>query len=297
MNPVFPASLVALVLASGCASVTHLGDPELSSAPPATAARESFEVRREIPYTPENWPLRQIGDLYLPDSPSPGPRPGVLLLHGGGWAAPERRDEMNGIARTLASHGYVVFNVTYRLTPLWQYPAPVDDLREAIRWLRRNADSLALDPDRIAAFGYSAGGHLAAMLGLMDGPRETRIQAVVAGGAPADMPLFDEGAVPVTLFLGGTREQVPEVYREASPITYIDRGDPPVFLYHASRDLIVSPEHARRFYAALGRAGVPRELYWMNGRHHVSGFLLDAGAVDTAAGFLNRVFGWREGGE
>jgi acetyl esterase/lipase len=268
-------------LAGGCA--THTGRPVDAVQPAAVSV--SFTEEKNVIYTPEGWPVTLVGDVYRPAMS--GPRPAVLLLHGGGWKAPERRSDMVSIARKLAERGYVVLNATYRTTPDWTYPAPVEDLREAIKWLRAQTKTLGVDPERVGVFGYSAGGHLAALLGLMDGPRETRVQAVVAGGAPSDLTLYTGGSL-VPAFMGGTLAEVPEVFAKASPVNHASAGDPPVFIYHGRWDRLVPAEHARRLAAALERAGVRHEIYWLEFRAHITAFVFEGGSEKAAIDFLDR---------
>jgi acetyl esterase/lipase len=194
---------------------------------------------------------------------------------------------MAHIARHLAQRGYVARNICYRLAPANHYPAPVEDLREAHGWMRRNALSLHVCADQIGVLGYPAGGHLAALVGGMDAPSKDCFQAVVAGGAPTDMRKFADG-LRVTDFMGGTRDKMAAVYAEASPITHISADDPPVFLYHGGSDQIVPTDHAKDYYEALQRAGVQGELFWLEKRGHVSAFLSDEPAITAAIDFLDR---------
>jgi acetyl esterase/lipase len=182
-----------------------------------------------------------------------------------------------------------VLNASYRGAPKWTYPAPVDDLKQALRWLRAHAREYAIDPQRVATFGYSAGGHLSELIGLMDGPAETRVQAVVAGGAPSDLTLFADDSRLVNNFMGARREKIPESYRAASPIHEVSAKNPPVFLYHATGDRLVPREHTEIMAAALTAAGVPHEIYWIKGRGHITGFIWDSGAEEAAITFLDRV--------
>ncbi len=215
------------------------------------------------------------------------PAPAVLLVHGGGWTGKDGRWQMNGIATQLVKRGYVVLNVTYRLAPRWIYPAPVEDLQEAVKWLRANAVGQGIDPDRIAAFGYSDGGYLAALTGLIEGPESSRIRAIVAGGAPGDLTFYPGGDL-VPQFLGGTQQQIPQRFHEASPVNYVTGNSPPMFLYHGSADKLVRPEHPLAMIAALEKNRVRHEVYWINGRDHIAAFLLPAGSVDAAIDFLDR---------
>ncbi|CAM2802550.1 alpha/beta hydrolase [Rariglobus hedericola] len=278
------APFVALACLGLFASMTGCAS---GSRQPAPARQTSYIRQDDIVYTPATWPQALEADLYLPKGA--GPFPGVLLIYGGGWKPSDNRYQMKSIAKQLAARGYVVMNAAYRGAPAFTYPAPVEDLREALRWLHAHADEYRLRTDRVATFGYSAGGHLAALVGLMDGPPELRVQAIVAGGAPSDLTLYPGGDL-VPAFLGGTIDQIPATFREASPINHISAGSPPVFLYHAGNDKLVPTEHAVRFEAALTAAGVSHEpVYWIKNRGHITGFLFDAGAEKAAITFLDRV--------
>lgn len=247
--------------------------------------KDGYAVSRDIVYTPENWPERVMGDLYRPQTH--GGSPAVLLIHGGGWTGKDGRWQMDPIAVRLAKRGYVVFNVTYRLAPRWRYPAPIDDLREAVKWMRRHAGENGIDPERIATFGYSAGGYLAAATGLVEGRGRSHIRAIVAGGAPSDLTFYPGGDL-VPQFLGGTQQQFPRRFREASPVNDVTRSSPPMFLYHGTADQLVKPEHPLAMIHTLGNSGVSHESYWIEGRGHVSAFLFPADAVDRAMEFLDR---------
>lgn len=251
------------------------------------AGAGGFETRRGLEY------VRTCGealtlDAYVPEGP--GPFPGVLVIHGGGWSA-RRPSDMAAISRALARRGYVALNVTYRLAPEHRYPAAVDDVREALRWARREAAALKLDPARVGAWGYSAGAHLAAMLGVEDGEDigpEDKVAAVVAGGTPAEFELWPKSPI-VTPFIGQTFAEAPDVWRAASPVSHAGPGDAPFFLYHGTKDVLVEPEQAKRMAAALAKAGVRHEVFWQRGRGHVSAFVFDGAAVRGALAFLDSV--------
>ena len=280
--------LAASLLLPGCAS--HLGRPE---APAKPEVHTGFRVARDLVYSPLDWPEVLKADVYTPDV---GPRsimfpplywPAVLLIHGGGWEGPDRRALMASIAERLAKRGYVVMNVNYRYAPQYQWPAPFEDLQEALKWLRAHAEQYGVRSDRVASFGYSAGGHLAALLGALGNSPETRVQAVVAGGTPSDLRKVADHPL-VLRFLGGDLQTVPERYRAASPLLQVKPGDPPVFLYHGGMDGLVKLGLAEDYRRALDAAGVPNELYIQRGRGHISAILTDGGAVDAATEFLDR---------
>jgi acetyl esterase/lipase len=231
------------------------------------------------------WPEKMPGDLYLPRRETPAPA--VLLVHGGGWEGMDGRWQMEPIAKQLAKRGYVVLNATYRLAPRWIYPAPVEDLQQAVKWLRDHALEHGIDPQRIAIFGYSAGGHLAALTGLIEGACDSHLRAIVSGGAPSDLTFYPAGRL-VPQFLGGTIQQIPARFREASPVNHVNKHSPPMFIYHGTGDQLVPVEHPLAMIAALNRKKVRYETFWVEGRDHIPTFLLPAGSVDAAVRFLDR---------
>lgn len=271
---------IAALLLSSCAS--HIGKPDI--APPAPVA-STFTVMSDVVYTPLAWPQALKADVYQPSCA--GAKPAVLLIHGGGWAAPDRREQMASIAERLAKRGYVVVNASYRFAPEYIYPAPVDDLREALKWMRANVSQYQIDPTRIAAMGYSAGGHLAALLGVLDGPAAVRVQAVVDGAGPSDLRKYPAGKL-VPRFLGGTQQQVPQQFVQASPVTHVSADDPPFFFYHGSLDTLVPDDHSADFKTALDAVGVRSEWFKIVGRGHITAFFSDDAAIEAALVFLDR---------
>lgn len=251
------------------------------------AAAGGFETRRGLVYSRGCGEALTL-DAYVPEGS--GPFPGVLVIHGGGWSA-RRPSDMRRIAKALARRGYVALNVVYRLAPEHRYPAAVDDVREALRWARRESAALKLDPARVGAWGYSAGAHLAAMLGVEDGEDvgpSDKVSAVVAGGTPAEFELWPYSPI-VTPFIGVAFAEAPDLWRAASPVHHASPGDAPFFLYHGTKDVLVEPEQARRMAAALAKAGVRHEVFWQEGRGHVTAFVFDRAAVSKALSFLDDV--------
>ena len=274
-------ALASVLFLASCS--TRVGLPTGSPAAPVKTA--GFTVRKDVIYTPQGWPTVIPADLYVPQGA--GPWPGVLLIHGGSWTAKDRRSDMDTIAERLARRGYVVMNATYRLAPEHPHPAQIQDLQQAARWMRANAWELKLRPDRMATFGYSAGGHLAALLGSMDAPAGQRFQAVVAGGAPSDLRKFPDSET-VEIYLGGPFSKLAGSFADASPVTHISRDDPPTFLYHGRWDLLVPVDQATDYAAALKSKGVPHELLWQNWRGHVTAYFFDHDAIAPAIAFLDR---------
>ncbi|WP_439641845.1 alpha/beta hydrolase fold domain-containing protein [Nevskia sp.] len=281
------ALLPVAVLTSSCAR--HLGKPD-GAAPPRL--KLDWTVQRDLRFTPVDWPKPLLADLYTPagDAP-PGGWPAVVMIHGGGWSSGDR-EQVEGIARRVARRGYVTLNITYRLAPESIFPAQVVDVQQAVRWLRGHAADYRVDPARIGAWGYSAGAHLAAMLGgLSPGDRlyqpGAEVKAVVAGGIPSDLRKFHGGTI-VPKFLGERWSENSRAFRESSPAAYVTPGDPPVFLYHGGWDQLVPFDQASDYQLALDAAGVPNELYELRGLGHITAFLMDGEAVQRGLDFLDR---------
>lgn len=272
----------------GC--YTHLNER-----PAISASVDDYPIDRvieDIVYSAADWPQPLMADLYLPQRP--GLHPVVLMIHGGGWAN-RSRDDMTGISRKLARNGYAVFNVSYRFAPRYTYPAQLHDMAQALQWIDANAQEYNLDTERLNAWGYSSGAHLAALIASIDKPGTSldataplpRIQSVVAGGIPSDLRKYS-GSPIVMRFMGGDRHEMPERYAEASPAYHVSSDDPPVFLYHGELDFLVTKDQATDYYEALTAANIDAELYLHGWREHMTMFLFGGDAEKRAIQFLNR---------
>ena len=113
------------------------------------------------------------------------------------------------------------------------------------------------------------------------------IRAIVAGGAPSDLTFYPGGDL-VPQFLGGTQQEIPQRFKDASPVNYVTTNSPPMFIYHGTSDRLVPPDHARAMIAALEKHRVPHATYWIKGRDHIAAFLLPGGSVDAAIDFLDQ---------
>ena len=282
--------LVLSSLSAGCH--VHLGAESESTT--TTRTDSGYEIGSAImdfAYSEPAWPQTLRADLYLPQRS--GPLPVVMVIHGGGWANRSRED-MTSISRDLAERGYAVMNLDYRFAPRYTYPAQLDDLQQAREWLAANAESYQLDLDRVNAWGYSSGAHLAALLGSLDRgpavdqtPKMPRLRAVVAGGIPADLRKYRNSPI-VMRFMGGALDDMPARYAEASPLYHVSADDPPVFLYHGKLDALVSDDQSLDYYDALKTAGVETELYLHPLHGHMSMFLFGGEAENRAMDFLDR---------
>jgi acetyl esterase/lipase len=226
-------------------------------------------VQRDLTYDP-NLGLKL--DIYTPQF-APSPLPAVMLIHGGGWKY-FNKSATSGYARFLASHGFAAISVDYRLQTEAKWPAQLDDLRTALSWITENSLKLNIDPWHIASLGDSAGGHLAAMLGLTrSDPQGPHIAAVIAYYGVFDMTsllsrdhLARENPINQLLGDGPDIEQVAE---EASPITHVHATAPPFFLVHGTDDSVVPVDQTKRLAAELIDAGVPVQTLFVEGADHL----------------------------
>ncbi len=251
------------------------------------------KVIRNVTYvTRGETPLQ--ADIFVP--PAEGPFPGVLMVHGGAWRA-GKRSHMYRDAMWVASHGYTVMTISYRLAPEYKFPAQIEDCRAAVRWMRTNAVRYKIDAQRIAGWGYSAGGQLAALLGTSDDPAtandsdeeqppSARLQAVVAGGAPCDFTMIGPSAIGLVYWLGKTRGEAPDVYRLASPLAFATTDDPPIYFYHGEFDAIVPTSSPTKMYERMKQLGIHTELHMVKDCGHVTAFLSQE-ALPTAVEFLD----------
>jgi len=210
-------------------------------------------------------------DLALPEAKAGAPRPAIVFIHGGGWRSGDKRLGyfLQG-ALDYAAKGYVCATINYRLTDEAPFPACVEDVRCAVRWLRAHASDYGLDPHRIGGYGNSAGAHLVCLLAL-DGPdpmldgdapyrdQSSLLQAVCASATPTDFTVgLDANRARIAApggFLAGPAETLVERAKKASPTTYARADAPPLLLIHGDADALVNPEQPRLLYGALKKAG------------------------------------------
>ncbi|MGI9430438.1 MAG: alpha/beta hydrolase fold domain-containing protein [Bythopirellula sp.] len=216
----------------------------------------------------DSGPLK--ADVYLPQGE--GPFPGVVVVHGGAWYVGTRA-QLSGAARLLAQHGMTAVAISYRLAPKHQFPAQIEDCKAAVRWMREQAEALKIDPQRLGGYGYSAGAQLVALLGTTDAddglegvdhPEQcpsTRLQAVAAGGVPCDFRILEPDSKMLAFWLGGTRREVGEKYRLASPRAFVTSDDPPMFFFHGENDNLVPMESPQAMCKSLQQVGVSANLY------------------------------------
>lgn len=220
-------------------------------------------------------------DLARPTVPRTGPRPAVVFIHGGGW---KDADRSNGrpLILLLASRGFVAVSIDYRLSGEAGFPAQLEDAKCAVRFLRAQAAEYGIDPARIGCAGGSAGGHLAALVGLV--PEDAGLEG--AGGwaeyssrvsAVADLYGISDLATMVeenlasdcaVQLMRGMPSEKPELYRQAAPLSWVRRGAPPFYLLHGDQDSVVPIGHSEKLAAALRAAGGETQFRVIAGMDH-----------------------------
>ncbi|HTU25018.1 MAG TPA: alpha/beta hydrolase [Pirellulales bacterium] len=238
-------------------------------------ASELIHVEHNIEYS-------NAGDQHLKlDLTRPlkieGLAPAVVFIHGGAWTT-GKRSHWQFACDELARRGFVAVTVQYRLVPAFKFPAQLEDVQAAVRWLRANAERFRIDPERVGAVGVSAGGHLAECLGVgadverlaphpaneNAGPIDPscRVQCVVSYYGPCDLTRqVSVGVSNVYLkFLGGTLEQARQKYILASPLFWLTPDAAPTLLIHGTKDDVVAIEQSEIFRDRLKAVGVDAEL-------------------------------------
>jgi acetyl esterase/lipase len=229
------------------------------------------------------------------------PAPCIVFIHGGGWRGGSRKAHSQHIC-DFAAKGYVVASVQYRLSDVAIWPAQIEDVKCAIRYLRANADKHKLDPNKIGAVGFSAGAHLSMLLGTMDkkdglegsgghADQSSKVNAVVAFFGPTDLSAEFPAKpldVPTLIdqFLGSKPADKPQTAKAASPITYVDKDDAPTLIYHGSKDRLVPHTQAYAMADAMSKAGMPGRVEILVGADHGWGGAELTRTVEGTLGFF-----------
>jgi acetyl esterase/lipase len=315
-------AVIAAVVGIGALSGFHLPLREIDPQGPDVAseiasaqtigirtftAPAGLDVQADLEYgTREDGTLLTL-DVCAPpvDSLTPS-RPAVVSIHGGSWARGDKANaDWRNVCLWLASEGFVAASVNYRLVPAARFPAAIEDVALAVEWLRapEQVERFGIDPARIGAFGGSAGGNLAALLGAAgEGPVDegSRVAAVAELSGPVGLTPVELAADTATPWLlgivadyldcepGASLEACPQA-ADASPATFLDPTDPPIFIGHAEQE-VVPLGQSQRFASALASAGVPVELAIVPGGEHSIG-ILDEALRPRVAAFLHAHLG------
>ena len=256
-------------------------------------------------------------DILAPRAGKDDKLPLVVYINGGGFTGSSPAG--NIVQRmAFAQAGYVVASIQHRVVPLARFPEPLEDVKAAVRWLRANAATFNIDPDRLAAVGGSAGGYFATMLGVTADATEfdvgentdqsSAVNAVIDLYGVSDLTIIGAGlsqeleeghhsaATTEAMLVNGTAFgdnkgasvfDTPEAAAEASPFTYIDSNDPPFLIMHGDKDTLVSPVASMELYNKLREAGVPAERYVIAGSGHGGPSFDQPEVIDIMIKFLD----------
>lgn len=244
---------------------------------------EGAIVHRDIPYVTDGHERQKL-DLYLPKSEDK--LPVIIWIHGGAWLAGSK-DFM--VPLEYLADGYALASINYRLSQHAIYPAQIKDCKAAVRWLRANAQKYNLDPNHFAAWGTSAGGHLAALLGTTADVNDfdegenlsasSRVQAIGDYFGPTDFLQMDKHRLtngmihnnqdsPESKLIGGNIQGNPEKVTRANPITYVTSDDAPFLIIHGDNDPLVPHHQSELLEDALKKANVEVSFYTVKGGRH-----------------------------
>jgi alpha-L-fucosidase 2 len=245
----------------------------------ATSSFAIAELKRDVEYGVAG-DERLLLDVNVPDEP--GPHPIAILVHGGGWSSGDKSGsnkpgdgaDISPWFGPLTEAHYTWFSINYRLAPKNRWPACIDDLRTAIRWVKAHAADYHGDAQRIALFGHSAGGHLVCLAGTQFAD-EVKVQAIV-GFAPVtefEQELPTRGGLSPSLqkLFDRPKEVTPDLLaqlRNTSPLTYVKKGLPPFLILQGDKDKTVPYQQTLNFMEKLHAAGVPCQLITIPGASH-----------------------------
>lgn len=267
----------------------------------------TVKVLRDEVYNPGLGSAGQC-DVFLPVSDSPSDRrPVIVLVHGGGWVSGDKWN-VTTYAHQLAERGFVAISINYRHAPKHQFPKQVDDVRTAMLWIEKHRNRFQVDTQRLGMFGYSAGGHLTALVASMANesievrhrasqweindarwPKLPLIRAICIGGPPCDFQSLPPDNTSMTFFLGETRRRAPEKYRAASPLAHVSTGDPPTLIIQGDSDLMVPLIGSEIFHRKQVGAGVESKLVVLPKHGHFLTFINPRTSEEMILHFLKHL--------
>jgi len=245
-------------------------------------------------------------DLHLPEKIVP---PLIVYVHGGAWRAGSKSDMP---LKGLVANGFAVASVDYRLSTVAPFPAQAFDIKAAIRFLRAHSSEYGYDATRIVISGSSAGGHLAALIGVTNGNTElegtegdclkesSAVQGIISLYGASDLMTILSQSTPhglsvrvpaLQLLLGGKPEEKPDLARLASPVAHVDAHDPPLLLIHGDADPQMPPEQSQELKKAYEAVGRPVQLEVIHGGKHGGAEFYDATRTELMAKFLAGIGG------
>ncbi|MEJ1238663.1 alpha/beta hydrolase [Chryseolinea sp. T2] len=263
---------------------------------------------QNIPYANDTL-KKHLLDIYLPAN-AKAPLPLVVWIHGGAWMLNDKYADMGYMKRTVSGFieaGYALASIDYRHSTTAPFPAQIQDCNAALEFLHNNASKYNIDKTRIVLIGFSAGGHLASLQGLAlnnnvsdfyAGGRKPsyNIRGVIDFYGPSDFLAMigradpDSTSDPISRLLGASALRRPDLSKRASPVTYVDKNDPPFFIVQGEKDESVPYQQSVLLQSYLNLAGVKNELTVVKGAPHY-GEMFDAQDIrDRMFKFLKEVF-------
>jgi len=243
-------------------------EPIIGRGKPYSIAPLKGRVKTDIEYAQAGGESLKL-DAFVPakTAQNPGPFPAVIFVHGGGWSAGNRTGGNDPLFAPVAQRGLAWFTISYRLAPKHNYPAPIEDVHAAVRWVKAHAAEFNVDPQRLALVGESAGGQIVAQAAVL-AEADAQVAAVVPFYAPVDFiaDMERRGGLSTSMrgLFGRSEAQADEatlqLLREASPINHVRPGLPPFLLVHGTGDMSVLYNWSPQFQAKLKAAGVPCDL-------------------------------------
>lgn len=307
MTPVslmhFPSAFLVCCSFLGIHLVTHAENP--------SPAPDGYLAVRNLDYAGQDNPRQKL-DLYLPEKPPGKLLPLIAYIHGGGWEGGSK-DDAGVTLHFIKQGGYAGASIGYRLSHQAKWPAQVHDVKAALRWLKAHAKDHGIDETKIALFGISAGGHLVSLLGTSSGVKELEGQEGKPGESvkpvcvanfcgPANfLTFYGKGSIidaekpdsAIARLFGGPMSQNLEKAREASPVTYVSKDDPPFLHIHGTADNLVPYAQAEEFDTSLDKAGVSSTLLTGKDGPHV---FFSKDLVDKMQAFFDLHLQGRPGG-
>ena len=267
LSPIARAYVVAQSLRNGFDSSFNTTNTDSLNAP--FSFFRMFTGNAKVPYQTITYVTYPDIALTLDYYPTKilGKKPCVIVIHGGSWSIGDSQQlpELNSY---LATKGYNVASINYRMAPRYQNPAPVQDIQAAIKYLNQHADELHIDTNNLVLLGRSAGAQIALLAAYT--LHDKNIKGIIDFYGPADMvwgysipssPLIMDSRKVMVNYLGGTYQQVPQNYVASSPIEFVDKQSPPTLIIHGENDVLVAYEHSRRLNAKLQQNGIKH--YWL----------------------------------
>jgi acetyl esterase/lipase len=273
-NLFLTAAMLATTLSVRAQTPSTAPPPQTSASAPEDS---STSIQHDVLYGQAGGhPL--LLDIYQPPAHS-DLRPAIILIHGGGWSTFDK-STMSGMAGFIARSGFVAFSVDYRLLKgnenLW--PAQLDDVQRAVRWIRASAPFYKVDPRHLGAFGHSSGAQLASLLAMEDtrdnsdpalAKYSSQVQAVVDVNGPTDFTVHHDAEVDSFLasFFGGDYAHHPEIWQNASPTFHVSNKVSPFLIFHGTHDSFVPMSQSEELADKLKQAGVPVTLVKVEDGH------------------------------